>query len=281
MSGATSEPQVLEGTGLFSGERRRLVLERQEGPLSLGSDPDACYPLSEYRVSSHGRTTAVSRSGHEVSCVEHLFAALAAFGAYEGLRIIAPSGDLPLLDGGAQLFCQVLGELGITPVEPLLEVAREGEVDVGLSKYRFLPIERTARQVHVDLAFRDCRLEESATWEGDLASFVELIAPARTFVFLRELDALAASGTSFTASPESVAVIGPDRVFTKGKPFGSSEAARHKLLDLAGDLFAWGGPPFGRVEAFRPGHAATHHAIERALAGGLLRTRRHSRGHGP
>ena len=49
--------------------------------------------------------------------------------------------------------------------------------------------------------------------------------------------------------------------------------ARHKLLDLIGDLALYGGPPEGRIRAARPGHAATHHIVRNALFVGLLSRR--------
>jgi UDP-3-O-[3-hydroxymyristoyl] N-acetylglucosamine deacetylase len=61
-----------------------------------------------------------------------------------------------------------------------------------------------------------------------------------------------------------------DRVLSAGAPFLADEPARHKLLDLVGDLYLYGGPPRGRVRATRPGHGATHEAMRRALAEGLV-----------
>jgi UDP-3-O-[3-hydroxymyristoyl] N-acetylglucosamine deacetylase len=46
----------------------------------------------------------------------------------------------------------------------------------------------------------------------------------------------------------------------------------HKILDLIGDLYLYGGPPLGRIIALRPGHRATHDVVLRALALGILRT---------
>ena len=48
------------------------------------------------------------------------------------------------------------------------------------------------------------------------------------------------------------------------------ELARHKLLDLMGDLYLFGGPPVGRIVAERPGHARSHEAMRKALDGGLI-----------
>ncbi len=69
-----------------------------------------------------------------------------------------------------------------------------------------------------------------------------------------------------------VVVIGPE-ILARGRPFEADEPARHKLLDLIGDLFLYGGPPRGSVSASRPGHWATHEAMQRAREAGVLVSR--------
>jgi UDP-3-O-[3-hydroxymyristoyl] N-acetylglucosamine deacetylase len=66
-----------------------------------------------------------------------------------------------------------------------------------------------------------------------------------------------------------VVVIGAE-ILAAGRPFAPDEPARHKLLDLVGDLFLYGGPPRGSVAAYRPGHWATHEAVRRAREAGVL-----------
>ena len=89
----------------------------------------------------------------------------------------------------------------------------------------------------------------------------------------REVEALAERGLASHVSPESVVMFTPDAVLHSGRPFEDDEPARHKLLDLAGDLFVHGGPPIGRVIAHRPGHAATHAAIAEARSLGMVSRR--------
>jgi UDP-3-O-[3-hydroxymyristoyl] N-acetylglucosamine deacetylase len=60
------------------------------------------------------------------------------------------------------------------------------------------------------------------------------------------------------------------RVMPPGDPARPGELARHKLLDLVGDLYLAGGPPLGRVSARFPGHGATRHALLAALAEGII-----------
>jgi UDP-3-O-[3-hydroxymyristoyl] N-acetylglucosamine deacetylase len=60
------------------------------------------------------------------------------------------------------------------------------------------------------------------------------------------------------------------RVQSPGAPARPGEFARHKLLDLLGDTYLYGGIPRGRLRAVWPGHAANHDALRRALAAGIV-----------
>jgi UDP-3-O-[3-hydroxymyristoyl] N-acetylglucosamine deacetylase len=151
---------------------------------------------------------------------------------------------------------------------PRLAITRHAEIVIGESRYVFEPSAHVALEVHVD--FGDPRIASTARWDGDPLDFRERIAVARTFGFAHEVDALAERGLASHVSAESVIVFARDAVLFSGRPFAADEPARHKLLDLAGDLFVHGGPPRGRVIAHRPGHAATHAALAKARSMGVV-----------
>jgi UDP-3-O-[3-hydroxymyristoyl] N-acetylglucosamine deacetylase len=213
------------------------------------------------------RSTALDVGAATVATVEHLMAACASLGLYEGLSVEVTGGELPLLDGASTGFLHALRALGIPPSPPRLSVVREGAVMCGRSCYEFTRDARTT--VEVELEWADRRLVPRASWDGTEDAF-ERIASARTFAFAHELARLVKAGHASHVSPESVVVIGPDAVLAAGRPFSWDEPARHKLLDLIGDMFVYGGPPRGHVRAFRPGHAATHALMRQALAEGVI-----------
>jgi UDP-3-O-[3-hydroxymyristoyl] N-acetylglucosamine deacetylase len=84
-----------------------------------------------------------------------------------------------------------------------------------------------------------------------------------------DFDELGRLGLARHVDPEAVVVLAPDGVHCRGA-FEADEPARHKLLDLVGDLYLHGGPPQGRMHAHRPGHSANAAAIARALEEGVL-----------
>jgi UDP-3-O-[3-hydroxymyristoyl] N-acetylglucosamine deacetylase len=260
---------VLEGRGLHGGAFARVRFLREPGPVRLRSG-GAEAAIDELVFDGAARSTrASSRDGAlSVGTVEHLFAALGAASVREGLVVEIDGAEVPLLDGGACAFLDALVKLDPPRSGPRLVVAGRGAIEVGESRYELLPSDGV--RVEVEIVFEDERLERVASWGGDLADFRDRIAPARTFAFERDLDELLARGLASHVAPESVVLFTPSTIHCAGRPFEPDEPARHKLLDLVGDLYAHGGPPLGYVRAIRPGHAVTHEVVRRALAEGLL-----------
>lgn len=260
---------MIAGRGLHTGAASSVRFERADGPIAF-EQGDATAGLHELEVVDTTRSTTVaSRDGRvRIGTVEHLLAALAGLGVREGVRVIVDGSELPLADGGAAAYFDAVAALEAPASGPALVVAREGEIAVGASRYRFEPGGQPLLEVSID--FDDPRLARVARWDGEARSFRASIAAARTFGFGHEVLALAERGLASHVDPESVVVIAQDEVLSAGAPFTADEPARHKLLDLAGDLYLHGGPPRGRVVADRPGHAATHAAIGRALEAGIL-----------
>jgi UDP-3-O-[3-hydroxymyristoyl] N-acetylglucosamine deacetylase len=221
-------------------------------------------------VASTARATTVEGCGGalRVGTVEHLFAALAGLGIRDGLTIDVDGPELPLLDGGAAAWCRALARLALPPSPPRLRVARPATYDVGPSLYELAPFDCVHVTARID--FDDPRLVPHATWKGDAADFVLRIAPARTFTLAREVDELARRGLARHVDPAAVLVLSPDGILHAGAAPAPDEPARHKLLDLLGDLYLHGGPPLGRIHALRPGHAPNTRVFRRALEDGVL-----------
>jgi UDP-3-O-[3-hydroxymyristoyl] N-acetylglucosamine deacetylase len=144
-------------------------------------------------------------------------------------------------------------------------------VEIGESRYELARIaDDDAVALEVVIDFGDARIAPEARWDGDPEDFRARIATARTFGFEHELGDLLARGLASHVTPESVVVFTKEHVLSSGAPVAADEPARHKLLDLIGDLYLHGGPPRGRLRALRPGHAATHAVMVRALDEGLV-----------
>jgi UDP-3-O-[3-hydroxymyristoyl] N-acetylglucosamine deacetylase len=266
----------LDGYGLHGGQPGRVRFDRSDGPVLLvvgGVETT----MGELVVVDTTRSTTVStRDGRlRIASVEHLFAALGGLGVHAGLAVRIDGSEVPLVDGGARAFADAIEGLAPGQSAPSVYVARVGTITIGDSAYEFAPSDGVS--VEVETPFEGLRLCEQARWDGDRDDFRQRIAPARTFGFAREVDELLARGLARHVTPESVVVLTDEGALSAGAPFSNDEPARHKLLDLIGDLYLCGGPPRGRVRATRPGHAATHLAVAAALEQGVLARDAHGR----
>lgn len=250
---------AIPGVGLHTGIASELRLIKTEGALSLNG-----VALSELTFDGQLRSTrSTSKAGVEIKTVEHLFAALGALSIRSNLQIEVSGSELPIVDGAAAAFYDALSSLNLPSTPTRLVVARDDVIEIGQSRYELRCGEDVAISAEVD--FEDERIEKSAQWLGSPSDFRFRIAPARTFAFERDLEHLAAAKLAHHVPRESVVLITRAEILSSGSPYRPDEPARHKLLDLIGDLFAHGGPPRGAIHALRPGHAATHAAMRIAF----------------
>jgi UDP-3-O-[3-hydroxymyristoyl] N-acetylglucosamine deacetylase len=259
---------VVEGRGLHTGAWARVSLRARPGPVRL-SVAGVEARVDEFSVVGTDRATTVEARGgrFRVATVEHLLGALGGLGIREGVTLEVDGPELPLLDGGAAKWCERLASLGLAGAPPRLRVARNATLHVGESRYEFGVAERVDVQVCFETV--DPRVASESRWLGDPVDFRERIAPARTFAFAADIDSFADRGLARGVDPAAVILLAPDAVHCVA-PYSPDEPARHKLLDLVGDSYLWGGPPRGRLLAVRPGHAANAQAFRRASAEGIL-----------
>jgi UDP-3-O-[3-hydroxymyristoyl] N-acetylglucosamine deacetylase len=231
---------------------------------------DAAREELDVARADHGVRIRCSRNQLDVDGVEHLLAALGGSWVHAGVAIEVIGDEPPLLDGAASAFVRSIAEVTPACGAPSLSVVRDDVVHVGESDYRFSPGTETALEVRV--RFDAPRIgEQRAHWDGLAESFLRDVAWARTFGFRADRVALHAAGRARGADPKAVMVLDPDgNVEPPGLPARPDEFARHKLLDLVGDLYLFGGPPRGRIVATRPGHRATHRAVREALERGIV-----------
>jgi UDP-3-O-[3-hydroxymyristoyl] N-acetylglucosamine deacetylase len=261
----------VKGVGLHTGAAVTVRLHARPGAVCLRAGGVEAR-IDELVVASTLRATTVEACGGglRVGMVEHLFAALAGLGVYEGVMIEVDGPEMPLLDGAASAWCNAFSGLRLSRQLPRLRVARQAVIDCGDSRYEFSPLDRV--ELEVRLVLDDARVTPEARWAGDADDFRTRVAPARTFALARDFQELARLGLSRHVDPASVVVLAPDAVHCSGRPYSADEPARHKLLDLMGDLYIHGGPPLGRVSAVRPGHAASAQAFLRAREDGAIVT---------
>ncbi len=249
---------VVHGRGLHSGVRTGIILH----PLPLGSgivfgplSSDILIPATVEYVQSTGYATSLYREGTGVKTVEHLLSALHGYGITN--LLIKMQGEVPILDGSALEFCQLLDSAGIIEQDEEVEALSVGRTyqvgDHGTGK--FLRIE-PSEQLEIDYCLEypePVGRQEFHYVQRDADSYREMIAPARTFGFLKEIEALEEMGLANGGRLNNCIVIGEQGIINPPLRF-EDELVRHKILDLLGDLYLLGQPIRGKVTAHRTGH---------------------------
>lgn len=255
---ATSD--LLAGIGLHSG--RDAAIRLCPAPpgaglvfADLGSGQEI--PARPENVVDTSRCTILGHGAVRVQTVEHVLAALSALGI-DDARIETSGGEMPAMDGSALpclLLAQAAGirEHGSRRVEPLVVKVPLAVQGAGGASLAVLPSESFRVTVVLDYPAHAYLGTSAATFGGGAGEFAAQIAPARTYGFLAELDWLKAHGLALGASADNAVALGETGYETPVR--FSNELARHKLLDVLGDLALVGRPLQAHVIAFKPGHA--------------------------
>ena len=202
------------------------------------------------------RRTTLSKDGIEVQTIEHLMASLWAAGI-DNVYVEVSGVEMPGFDGSALQFFQQLKTAGTTeqPARRHYLTLREPIfVEEGESSITVLPDQALRISYLLSYANHPALKTQFVSYASNNgASFEETIAPARTFCLKEEADALRAAGFGRGSTYENTLVIGEDGVINNTLRF-DDEFARHKMLDLLGDLYLLGAHLRAHVIAIKSGH---------------------------
>lgn len=265
---------VCAGIGLHTGARVRMALK--PAPVGSGivferSDLDVAdrrVPARrEYVRSTDLGTTLVNDCGASAATVEHLMAAFAGL-AIDDVIVELDGPEVPAMDGSSAPFVDLMLRAGLnTSPAPrrAIKVLKPVEVEDGARRAVFLPSLKPAIDVEID--FEDDAIgRQHFHFEVTREAFAELVAPARTFGFRRDLDSLLKAGLARGGSMENAVVLDEGKVANPEGLRFADEFVRHKALDALGDLYLAGAPILGLYRASRPGHGLNAKALGALLA---------------
>ena len=261
MRGTLKKEFELSGIGLHLGKHAAVKIM----PANPGSGryfvrvdlPDA--PKIPARIDAIAQTTLsteLQAGTAKVRTVEHLLASLMAYGV-DDARIEIDGEEIPLLDGSAKNWCEAIAQVGtiphgsqqspdsITPTEPIW--IRENDSFVAA-----IPASATRITYGIDFPYAVIG-NQWHSWNPAQGSFASEIAPARTFGFADQIEQLQQAGLIKGGNLENALVcshqgwVNPPLRFT-------NEPARHKLLDLVGDLSLLGQLPTAHLIAYKASH---------------------------
>ncbi len=265
---------VFGGQGLHTGLKTGVILLAAPpgfGIVFASLSDETRIPVRLENVTDTGYNTTLAAGGRSVRTVEHLMSALHAFGITN--LLIKTDDEIPALDGSAAEFCRQLAEAGISEqdgtVEPIriaapIAVGAQGQ---GGEFIRIEPAERLVIDYTLDypqpIGVQRIHFELTSP-----QAYMREIAPARTFGFVREFTRMSEMGLAGGGRLDNVILVDDQKVVNTRLRF-ADEFARHKVLDLMGDLYLLGRPIEGHVIASKTGHSdnlALVKAVRAALA---------------
>jgi UDP-3-O-[3-hydroxymyristoyl] N-acetylglucosamine deacetylase len=225
-------------------------------------------PARLENVTETGYNTTLSGNGHSIRTVEHLMSALHGFGITN--LLVKTDDEVPALDGSALEYCKQLREAGVrnqsASVEPIA-VTKTIQVGSGDEFIRVEPASHLIIDYTLDypapIGVQKVHFELTSP-----EAYVDQVAPARTFGFVREFHKLAQMGLASGGRLDNLILVDDEKVVNTTLRF-PDEFARHKVLDLIGDLYLLGRPLEGHITASKTGHSdnlAMVKAIRAALA---------------
>jgi UDP-3-O-acyl N-acetylglucosamine deacetylase len=255
-----SRSVVVNGQGLHSGARTGLILQPlpPASGIVFGSilSGDTVPALVDY-IESTGYATTLVRGGMVAKTIEHLMAALHAYGVTN--LLVKMQSEVPILDGSAVELCALLDECGLVDQPGTMdEVVIDRRYAVGAEdgEKKGIAIEPAdAFEVHYTLDYpAPIGRQEFEFRLTDPGAFCREVAPARTFGFVREIAQLEQMGLANGGRLNNCILVGEEGVVNAPLRF-PDEFARHKVLDILGDFYLLGRPLRGRITARMTGHS--------------------------
>lgn len=258
---------VLCGHGLHSGIKTGLILS----PLPPGSgiifgdiSTGARVPASLEFVTSTDYATSLSDGHVTVKTIEHIMSALSSYGISN--LLIKIGDEAPIMDGSAKDFCDLIEDSGVVEQDAKVEdIIIEEPISVGDPENGpgivVTPSKNFSIKYYLDypspIGAQECKYHYRSG-----ARYKEEIAPARTFGFLKDIQALNDAGLASGGKLDNVVLIDDEKIVNTPLRF-PDEPARHKILDLIGDLYLLGRPVRGRFVARKSGHTQNIALIEK------------------
>lgn len=229
------------------------------------SDLGADIPALFDRVAETQLGTVIAEGKASVAVIEHLMAAIAG-AEIDDLLVTIDIPELPILDGDALAYAQLIEQAGIREQEgkrKAIRIRKAVSVEKGDARASLLPAD--ALEYDFEITFPTPAIgTQTMQWKFSREAFARDIAPARTFGFLRDLEALNKMGLARGASFQNTIALDENAIVNKSLVRFADEFVRHKILDAIGDLALAGAALIGRFEGRRSGHALNN-ALLRAL----------------
>lgn len=245
---------ILTGKGLHSGNECKLVIENCESPEIIMCDGENEIPLRKMRSSGTNRgSDYFFPDGKCIKTCEHVLSALTGMGIYSGVKLTVNGGEMPALDGCAEMLCCEISKHYInTDSQQPIKITSPVIVSSD-DKKRFVaafPAEGLHITYVVEYEYIGSQIYD---YEHCQENYMKDIAAARTFALAKDIEYLFSHGMALGGSLDNAILVG-ETIEARGGLRWPDEFVRHKVLDIIGDLASLGRPLNAHIIALRAGH---------------------------
>ena len=258
------------GIGLHKGEPIKIILEplgSNSGIVFYRKDLGVSYKAEPKNVVNTQMATVIGGQEGYVSTVEHLLSAISGYGI-DNIRIVLDANEVPVMDGSAISYCMMLDEAGIQELDEdkkVIVIKRKVEVSKN-GKFAMVEPSRNPK-FNFTIKFNHPIIgEQSYSFEFSKKNYVENIARARTFGFLKDVQMLRAQNLALGGSLDNAVVIDDNKILNPEGLRFENEFVRHKILDAIGDLSLMGAPLMGDYTSFAGSHELNHELTKAILS---------------
>ena len=266
-----NRPATFSGVGLHSGNRVNMKFLPAPGNtgirfrrVDLEGKPEVEARVEN--VSETNRSTTLAKGNVKVQTVEHILAAFAGCGV-DNAFVELDANEPPIADGSAREYVKLIETAGIVAqaeAREIYTVTAPIEIKQGDTVMSLFP--HNAFKITCTSADKDNRHTQFFSIEISPEVWKRELAHARTFCFFEELEQLLKAGLIKGGSLENAVVIREDAVLTNEPLRYPEEFARHKILDIIGDLSLIGRPINGHVIAVKPSHGSNCELARQIIA---------------
>ncbi len=262
------------GVGLHNGEKVYMTLRPAaensgitfrrvdlEHPVDVPADP--------LLVGETMLGTTLIKDGVKVATVEHLMSALAGLGI-DNLNVDLSAPEVPIMDGSAGPFVFLLQSAGIeeqNAAKKFIRIKKKVRVEDGDKWAELVPF--NGFKVNFEVYFNHPvfnKISQHATIDFSSTSFLKEVSRARTFCFLRDVEALRERNLTLGGSMDNAIVLDDYRILNEDGLRYSNEFVIHKILDAIGDLYLLGHGLIGAFQAVKSGHELNNKLLRMLIA---------------
>jgi UDP-3-O-[3-hydroxymyristoyl] N-acetylglucosamine deacetylase len=262
------------GVGLHTGEKVYMTLRPAAENAGItfrrvDLDEPVDVPADPCLVGETMLGTTLVKDGVKVATVEHLMSALAGLGI-DNLYVDLSAPEVPIMDGSAGPFVFLLQSAGIeeqNAAKKFIRIRKKIRVEEEDKWAELTPF--NGFKVNFRIAFNHPvfnKLSQNASIDFSSTSFLKEVSRARTFCFLRDVEALRANNLTLGGSMDNAIVLDDYRILNEDGLRYANEFVIHKILDAIGDVYLLGHTVIGEFSAHKSGHDLNNKLLRALLS---------------